>query len=111
MRPLCYLVEDGSIADLATQHISSAEAGKLQHDTKEQLLQLRFSSSSLKHPTVMERALQVRRYLNPNVTSTCSVSYNIGRVRCLPDGKDSLPSGPNMPFDVTRTAEILRDVM
>ena len=59
MLPLCYLVEDGSIAEAAIQHISSAEAGQLQYEGKEPLLQLRFSTSGLKHPTVMERALQV----------------------------------------------------
>ena len=36
--------------------------------------------------------------------------HDKGRVRCLPDGKDYLLSDPNMPFDVARTAKILRDI-
>ena len=35
---------------------------------------------------------------------------DMGRVRCLPDDKDSSSSGPKMPFDVARTTKILRDV-
>ena len=34
----------------------------------------------------------------------------LGRVRCLPDDKDSSSSGPKMPFDVARPTKILRDV-
>ena len=35
---------------------------------------------------------------------------DLGRVRCLPDDKDSSSSGLKMPFDVARTTKILRDV-
>ena len=62
MSPLCYLLEDGSIADDVIKYISAADAGELQCDGKEPLLQLRFSSDSSKYPTVMERALLVRSY-------------------------------------------------
>ena len=39
---------------------------------------------------------------------SANVKYNVGRVRCLPDDKDSSSSGPKIPFDVA--TKILRDV-
>ena len=62
MPPLCYLLEDGNIADDVIKYMSTADKGQLQYDGKEPLLQLRFSSDSSKYQTVMERALQVRSY-------------------------------------------------
>ena len=68
------------------------------------------ASSKSNMTCVMLNAQSIRSKFNEFECYVALEKPDIGRVRCLPDDKDSSSSGPKMTFDVARTTKILRDV-